>query len=424
LILETTYKYKAFISYSHQDQKFARWLHKKIENYKIPKSLREKYPNLPKDLKRTIFLDDEELPTASALPDNLSRALESSELLIVVCSPNATQSYWVDKEIAYFKQYHGADKVLAILKEGEPNATYSSVYDNELEAFPKALRYKLNKEGELTDERTEPLAADARDRKNRKKALIKLIAGILKVDFADLWERDKKETRKKRIVFAFFLTLFIALIMYSTFQYAGEKGNKELQHLKDRIEVIEYSIKNDKLSEEKIIALNEELKKLKKDEENKESSLEALGKLKTSLGREAQNAYNEKGPQAAIDILTSKEALANQDARVKEVSKEKLATAKMYVEIYEFDEAEEYYKMATEIFFDYENVMAFGDFLFKQNSFEEAIDVCKRVLKEDLILGDKARSALYVSGFVCTKIVIIFTDSLYESSDFLNSLFL
>jgi len=57
-----TYKYQAFISYSHRDKAFAKWLHKRIENYKIPKSLREKYPNLPKDLKRSLFRDEEELP--------------------------------------------------------------------------------------------------------------------------------------------------------------------------------------------------------------------------------------------------------------------------------------------------------------------------------------------------------------------------
>ena len=216
---KTTYKYKAFISYSHRDKKFARWLHKKIENYKIPKSLREKYPNLPKDLKRSIFIDDEELPTASALPDNLSHALESSELLIVVCSPSASASYWVDKEIAYFKHYHGEEKALAILKEGEPNATYSTLYENELEAFPKSLRYKIDKEGNITDERTEPLAGDARRYRGRKKAFIKLIAGILKVDFSDIWEREKRETRKKRFIFASVLAVFMALSIYASMQF-------------------------------------------------------------------------------------------------------------------------------------------------------------------------------------------------------------
>ena len=70
------YKYLAFISYSHKDMSFARWLHKKIENYKIPKSLREKYPNLPKTLARTIFRDEEELSTGD-LPQKLQNALKN-----------------------------------------------------------------------------------------------------------------------------------------------------------------------------------------------------------------------------------------------------------------------------------------------------------------------------------------------------------
>ncbi len=388
--METTYKYKAFISYSHQDQKFAKWLHKKIENYKIPKSLREKYPNLPKDLKRTIFLDDEELPTASALPDNLSHALESSELLIVICSPSATQSYWVDKEIVYFKQFHGAEKVLAILKEGEPNTSYSTVYDNEVEAFPKALRYKLNENGELTEERTEPLAADARDRKNRKKALIKLIAGILKVDFADLWQREQKERTKRRIIIGLILTLFIALSIYASVQFLGEQGNKELEHINTKISTIEYSIRHDELPVEKVIALNKELKKLKKDKENKEASQKALGKLKTSLGKKAERVYQKEGAKPAIEILTSQASLANQESRLKDISKEKLALAKLYVETYEFEKAEENYKRATEIFFDYENVLAYGNFLQKQNKYKKSFSVYERLLDQNISLIKKA----------------------------------
>ncbi len=30
------YKYKAFISYSHQDKKWWDWLHKGMENYRVP----------------------------------------------------------------------------------------------------------------------------------------------------------------------------------------------------------------------------------------------------------------------------------------------------------------------------------------------------------------------------------------------------
>ena len=30
------YRYKAFISYSHADEKWARWLQRSLENYKVP----------------------------------------------------------------------------------------------------------------------------------------------------------------------------------------------------------------------------------------------------------------------------------------------------------------------------------------------------------------------------------------------------
>ena len=378
------YKYKAFISYSHQDKKFGKWLHKAIENYKIPKSLREKYPNLPKDLKRSIFIDDEELPIASALPDNLSHALESSELLIVVCSPSATQSYWVDTEIAHFKHYHGEGKVLAVLKDGEPNASYSTVYDHTLEAFPESLRYVLDDEGNITDKRTEPLAADARKQSTKKKALLKLIAGILKVDFADLWERDKKETKKRRVIYGSLFAVFVAVSIYASVQFVGDQGNKELERINNRINKIEYDIRHDELPVKKVIALNKELKKLKVDKENKEASLKVLGKLKTSLGKKAERVYKKEGAKAAINVLTSRTALASQDAKLKEISKENLATAKLYVEIYEFEKAEENYKRSIGIFFDYENAFEYGKFLSNQNDFKQSIEIYEKLLNQQL----------------------------------------
>lgn len=383
------HKYKAFISYSHQDQKFAKWLHKQIENYKIPRSLRKKYPNLPKDLKRSIFIDDEELPIAAALPDNLSHALESSEILIAVCSPSATASYWVDKEIAHFKQYHGEESVLAILKEGEPNATYSTIYDDTSEAFPKSLRYKIDGNGEVTGERTEPLAADARKRSFRKKALLKLVAGILKVDFADLWEREKREARKRWAISGTLLALFVAMGIYASVQFAGEQGNKELERITTQIALIEYSIRHDELPMEQVIALNKELKKLKQDKENKEASIEALGKLKTSLAKKAQKIYNNKGAEAAIELLTSNETLASQESKLKEISKEKMALAKLYVETYRFDEAKESYQKAVDLFFDYENAMEYWHFLNTNNHQLDAIKILEKLKKINLMEDQK-----------------------------------
>jgi len=37
--MDDTCKYRAFISYSHADEKWAGWLHKALETYRIPKHL-------------------------------------------------------------------------------------------------------------------------------------------------------------------------------------------------------------------------------------------------------------------------------------------------------------------------------------------------------------------------------------------------
>jgi len=382
--LESTYKYKAFISYSHQDQKFAKWLHKKIENYKIPKSLREKYPNLPKDLKRSIFLDEEELPTASALPDNLSHALESSELLIVVCSPHATQSQWVDKEIAYFKQYHSEGKVLAILKEGEPNASYSPTYDSNVESFPKSLRYIVDTRGNITNERTEPIAADARKYRGRKKAFIKLIAGILKVDFSDLREREKREARKRKVVFSTILAVFVALSFYASVQFVEDSVNIELKKVNTEIAIIEYSIRHDELPIEKAINLNDELVQLKKLRDAKEETQKRFGTLQSSLGKKAKVVYQKEGAKEAIKLLTSRDALSRKEQLRKEISLEDMTLAALYTETYEFKKAKKSYEDAIVMFFDYDNVMEYADFLDKQNYQKESLELYSQLRNEKL----------------------------------------
>jgi hypothetical protein len=37
--MTTEFKYRAFISYSHADEEWAKWLHKALETYRVPKHL-------------------------------------------------------------------------------------------------------------------------------------------------------------------------------------------------------------------------------------------------------------------------------------------------------------------------------------------------------------------------------------------------
>ena len=113
--------YKAFISYSHEDEAFGSWLHKELEKYKIPKKLREDYPNLPKTL-YPIFRDRYELNSGDDLGVEIPKALEKSDALIVVCSIKSADSKWVNKEIIDFKMMYGEDRIFPIILDGEPFA--------------------------------------------------------------------------------------------------------------------------------------------------------------------------------------------------------------------------------------------------------------------------------------------------------------
>ena len=61
------YRYRAFISYSHSDEKWASWLHKSLERYKPPKHLIGEIGGLgriPAKLS-PVFRDRDELASAT-----------------------------------------------------------------------------------------------------------------------------------------------------------------------------------------------------------------------------------------------------------------------------------------------------------------------------------------------------------------------
>ena len=196
--LNAEYKYRAFISYSHQDKTWGDWLHKGLESYRVPKPLigREtRFGPVPARL-FPIFRDREELPTTSDLSHAIDDALRDSLMLIVMCSPASAASQWVNEEIRAFKHLHGEDRILAIVIGGEPNATDKGAPTDE--CFPEALRYKVGPDGALTDERTEPIAADARPHGDGKDdALLKLLSGVLAVNFNDLKQREVQAARRR-----------------------------------------------------------------------------------------------------------------------------------------------------------------------------------------------------------------------------------
>lgn len=188
-------KYRAFISYSHRDEAWATWLHRKLERYRLPKRLGggRLYP---------VFRDREELPTAIDLGRVIEDALEQSETLIVVCSPNAAASKWVNAEIETFKLLGRANRILALIVEGEPPA-----------CFPPAI------DGE-------PIAADVRPGKDgRGNALLKLVAGTAGVGFDELRQRDAQR-RQRRMLALTSASLALAVVMAALGGFALYERNE------------------------------------------------------------------------------------------------------------------------------------------------------------------------------------------------------
>ena len=122
------YKYDAFISYRHiePDLTIAKILHDMIEKFNIPKHLRTvSNDGSLIDDKHVfrVFRDREELSTKD-LSTMIEEAIANSENLIVICSKRTSLSPWCRKEVQLFKKIHGANNIIPILIEGEPDESF------------------------------------------------------------------------------------------------------------------------------------------------------------------------------------------------------------------------------------------------------------------------------------------------------------
>ena len=199
--LEAAQRYRAFISYSHSDETWASWLHRALEAYRVPRrlvGLETVFGPTPASF-RPIFRDRGDLAAAADLKGRVGGALERSDFLIVVCSPAAAHSRWVNDEILEFKRLHGEARVLSVVVAGEPQASEWRGHE-QLECFPRALRFRLGDDGALSDEPAEPVAADLRPgRDGRRASILKLAAGMLGVGLDEFVRRDAQRRHNRLI---------------------------------------------------------------------------------------------------------------------------------------------------------------------------------------------------------------------------------
>lgn len=205
----------AFISYKREDEEWAKWLQKKLEHYKLPTEIRRKFPNLEfSERPRHVFKDTTDL-SGGVLAEEIKKGLDSSKYLIVICSPRAARSKWVCKEVQNFIDTRREKYIIPFIIEGEPNA--SNIDD---ECFPEALK-------SLTAER-ELLGINVNEY-GREAAAVKVAARMFELSFDSLWQRFKREEKKKRrnLIATFIMAIIILLSIIAYGIWANRRITEE-----------------------------------------------------------------------------------------------------------------------------------------------------------------------------------------------------
>lgn len=200
------YEYFAFISYKREDEKWAKWLQKKLESYSLPTALRKQNPTLPNKI-RPVFRDQSEL-SGGNLKAEIEKGLDNSKYLIVICSPRSAKSPWVSKEVQFFIDNGRSEFIIPFIIGGTPNAT-----DPADECFPEGLR-QLKGEKELLGININEMGRDA--------AAIKVIARMFDLRFDVLWQRHKRSKHLRNL----FWIIALGLIVLSVVIFAAVLLNK------------------------------------------------------------------------------------------------------------------------------------------------------------------------------------------------------
>lgn len=206
----------AFISYNHKDVKYAQWIQKKLENYKLPAEIHNEFED--SRFIRPVFRDQTDLNTG-VLANVLRDQLEASKFLIVLCSPNSAKSQWVSNEVKTFIEWGRLDQIIPVIVEGQPNC-----YNPDLECFPEYLRQytKDHPEAELLGISFAEVG--------KEKAFVRIVSKMLDVSFDTLWKRYERQKRMRRLQIALFTTIIACLLYWFALPYHFTVNVHDAQH--------------------------------------------------------------------------------------------------------------------------------------------------------------------------------------------------
>lgn len=190
----------AFISYSHQDVKMAKWLQRKLESFKLPTEIHNEFED--SKYLRPVIRDRTDFDSG-VLKDELSEHLSQSKYLIVICSPHSAKSDWVSREVQAFINWGRIENIIPFIITDE---TYSGSGINSL---PKSLIDHVEKFPD--DELLGINIAEA----GREKAYIRVVSRMLGINFDELWKRHERERRRRLCLWS--ITILCASVLFYLF---------------------------------------------------------------------------------------------------------------------------------------------------------------------------------------------------------------
>jgi len=176
---DRAYRYRAFITYSHLDDRWARYLQTSLERFKVPSELPVSSKGTGRSPRRLgpLFRDREELSASASIHDVVTEALKASAWLIVICTKHAAQSSWVNAAIESFKRQGKGQRIIPVLVEETGDEPFQAY-------LPPALR------------QDPPLAVDVRN--GREVMVTKIAAAMLSMPFGQLYGLERRQRARRR----------------------------------------------------------------------------------------------------------------------------------------------------------------------------------------------------------------------------------